>query len=530
MKIMRLTLQLLVIFLHVFTTVSSYNSDDFVTQALACRGCKFYMRVSVGGVPIQVGAPPETSSSGKAPNVGAVVGLTLLLVLILVVGFVYVYRNRRSPIPNPENTLQQQQQQHQLQLQLQQQQQQQQLLLQQQRRQQQQQQKPIGEEARQQENKEMIEVKVEGKGKEVDDLDKVTQSRKRGREENKQAFQDENNCGSEPKRGRELIGGKIWEVPKEVKEFEKKQVGEVVIEQENYSGLPKKYTYKYLMSMTNNFNRDNKIGGGGFGIVYKGTLKNGTLVAVKCLKYGGEINDFKNEVDALSEADHSNLVKLIGYCDEGIIRILVYEYMKNRSLDKWIFRSSSKHQRSLTWPQLKNVIKGIAQGLVYLHDQCEKRVLHRDLKPPNVLLDDNKNAKLCDFGLAKLLNKDQNSTSAPWVGTEWYVAPEVKKGRISDKVDVYSFGVVMLEVMFGKIYPNLVTRDRINNTEEVKLDYLINNLSDDMKKDGKEIETYGMLAKVCLREKPGDRLPMSLVLAVIHDIEAKFNGQKPEDT
>ncbi|KAK9749063.1 hypothetical protein RND81_02G099900 [Saponaria officinalis] len=292
-----------------------------------------------------------------------------------------------------------------------------------------------------------------------------------------------------------------------------KKPQEAVLEQQNSLGLPKKYTYKYLMSVTNNFDLKNRIGGGGFGTVYKGTLEDGTNIAVKCLRFEGRIDDFKNEVDALGKADHCNLVKLIGYCNVGLTRILVYEYMKNGSLDKWIDKSDPN--RSLTWTEMKNIIRGIAEGLEYLHEKYHKKILHRDLKPPNVILDDNKNAKLCDFGIAKLLNKDQSSTSTAWAGTEGYMAPEVKKGKITDKIDVYSFGVVVLELVFGKRY-----------TRQVNLHNLIKNLSEDRRKYGKEIEAFGKLAKWCLGEKPEERPTMSAIVAAIHGLEARFEGAK----
>ncbi|KAK9749066.1 hypothetical protein RND81_02G100100 [Saponaria officinalis] len=279
------------------------------------------------------------------------------------------------------------------------------------------------------------------------------------------------------------------------------------------------------MKVTNNFGFENMIGGGGFGTVYRGILVDGTFIAVKCLRFGGRIDDFKNEVDALGKANHCNLVKLIGYCNEGITRILVYEYMENGALDKWIF--PSKGSRSLTWPEMRHIIRGIAEGLEYLHERFDKKILHRDLKPPNVILDESMNAKICDFGIAKLLDKDQSSTSTAWAGTEGYMAPEVKKGKITDKIDVYSFGVVVLEVMFGKEFHKLIKSDQHNLTDVVNLPDLITNLGEDMSKNGVEIEMFGRLAMFCLRENPEKRPTMSDVVAVIHSLEARFNGAKP---
>ncbi|KAK9749079.1 hypothetical protein RND81_02G100900 [Saponaria officinalis] len=307
----------------------------------------------------------------------------------------------------------------------------------------------------------------------------------------------------------------------------KKPVDEISVEQQwNSLRLPNKYTYKFLKKVTGNFDVKNKIGGGTFGTVYKAKFADRTIVAVKCLKSEGDIDDFKNEVEALGKADHPNLVKLIGYCGEGTTKILVYEYMSNGSLDKWIF--SSKSSRTLIWTEMKNIIRGIAQGLEYLHDKCDKKILHRDLKPPNVILDDSKNAKLCDFGIAKLLNKDQSSTWTACAGTLRYMSPEViRNQRISDKVDVYSFGIVVLEILFGKRYQHLVSSsDPTNNSEVIKLPDLINNLSEEMKKNAEEIVEFGKLAVCCIKEAPGERPTMSDVVAAIHGLEASWKEAK----
>ncbi|KAK9749071.1 hypothetical protein RND81_02G100400 [Saponaria officinalis] len=361
-------------------------------------------------------------------------------------------------------------------------------------------------------------VEVEEVVGKVEDDDGIGMSNKK-RRDRKQHLQGEDHVGREHKRGKE----DVEEVPKKIRELGKKPQ-EVVLEQQNSLGLPKKYTYEYLKSVTNDFDIKNRIGGGGFGTVYKGILTDGTFVAVKCMRFEGRIDDFKNEVDALGKADHCNLVKLIGYCNEGITRILVYEYMENGSLDTWIF--PSKRSRCLMWPEMRHIIRGIAEGVEYLHEKFDKKILHRDLKPPNVILDGSMNAKLCDFGIAKLLNKDQSSTSTAWAGTEGYMAPEVKKGRISDKIDVYSFGVVVLEVVFGKRYHKLISLDQNNSTEVINLPDLIKNLGEDMKKNSTEIEMFGRLAMFCLREKPEKRPTMSDVVTVIHSLEARFNGAK----
>ncbi|XP_074282675.1 cysteine-rich receptor-like protein kinase 44 [Silene latifolia] len=283
----------------------------------------------------------------------------------------------------------------------------------------------------------------------------------------------------------------------------------------------KKFCYSKVKLMTNNFDYVNVIGKGGFGKVYKGVM-NGTPVAVKRLNRSHRrIDDYRNEVEALGRTSHFNLVKLIGYCVEDEHKLLVYEYMKNGPLESWIFGTNPKN--TLSWLEKKRIILGIAEGLVYLHENCEKKILHRDLKPANVLLDDNKNAKLCDFGISKLLERDQSSTSTVCCGTRGYLAPEIVKGirKISEKVDVYSFGIVVLEVVFGKRYYRLVSSNQ-TNLEASQLPGLIRKLDDEMRKNGKDIERIGELAISCLSDKPEARPSMSDIVGAIKGADAKL--------
>ncbi|XP_016554659.2 G-type lectin S-receptor-like serine/threonine-protein kinase At1g61370 [Capsicum annuum] len=207
-----------------------------------------------------------------------------------------------------------------------------------------------------------------------------------------------------------------------------------------------------LATATDNFSEINKIGAGGFGPVYKGRLEDGQAIAVKRLSShsGQGIQEFKNEVLLISKLQHRNLVRILAYCVHGKEKLLVYEYMSNGSLDTLLFDSKKSHQ--LPWPKRFNMIQGIARGLVYLHRDSCLRVIHRDLKASNVLLDDDMNPKISDFGLARTFQVTQElANTKRIVGTFGYMSPEYAMGGLlSEKSDVYSFGVLLLEIVSGK--------------------------------------------------------------------------------
>ncbi|BAT93310.1 hypothetical protein LR48_Vigan05g017600 [Vigna angularis] len=212
------------------------------------------------------------------------------------------------------------------------------------------------------------------------------------------------------------------------------------------------FSLREIKVATNNFDAANKIGEGGFGPVYKGCLSDGTLVAVKQLssksKQGNR--EFITEIGMISALQHPCLVKLYGCCVEGDQLLLVYEYMENNSLARALF-GPEEHQIRLDWATRYKICIGIARGLAYLHEESRLKVVHRDIKTTNVLLDKDLNPKISDFGLAKLDEEENTHISTRIAGTYGYMAPEyAMHGYLTDKADVYSFGVVVLEIINGR--------------------------------------------------------------------------------
>ncbi|XP_052301151.1 probable LRR receptor-like serine/threonine-protein kinase At1g29720 isoform X4 [Populus trichocarpa] len=214
------------------------------------------------------------------------------------------------------------------------------------------------------------------------------------------------------------------------------------------------FTLRQLKAATDNFNSENKIGEGGFGSVYKGELADGTIIAVKQLspKSRQGNREFVNEIGMISCLQHPNLVRLYGCCIEGDQLLLVYEYMENNSLSRALFGAGSETSfQTLDWPTRNKICVGIARGLAFLHEGSAIRIVHRDIKGTNVLLDKDLNAKISDFGLAKLNEEENTHISTRVAGTIGYMAPEYALwGYLTDKADVYSFGVVALEIVSGK--------------------------------------------------------------------------------
>ncbi|KAJ8545642.1 hypothetical protein K7X08_018225 [Anisodus acutangulus] len=212
------------------------------------------------------------------------------------------------------------------------------------------------------------------------------------------------------------------------------------------------YDFSTIRAATSNFSNANKLGQGGFGPVYKGKLSNGQEIAVKRLSAdsGQGDQEFKNEVLLVARLQHRNLVRLLGFCLDGTERLLVYEFVLNASLDQFLFDPAKRGQ--LDWEKRSKIIGGVAKGILYLHEDSRLRIIHRDLKASNVLLDAEMNPKISDFGMARLFTMDETQGSTNIiVGTYGYMAPEyAMHGQFSVKSDVFSFGVLVLEILSGQ--------------------------------------------------------------------------------
>ncbi|KAJ8767381.1 hypothetical protein K2173_017425 [Erythroxylum novogranatense] len=211
------------------------------------------------------------------------------------------------------------------------------------------------------------------------------------------------------------------------------------------------FTLRDLQVATDRFSKDNIIGDGGYGVVYRGLI-NGTPLAIKKLlnNPGQADKDFRVEVEAIGHVRHKNLVRLLGYCMEGTQRLLVYEYVNNGNLEQWLHGGMRQHGY-LTWEARMKILLGTAKALAYLHEAIEPKVVHRDIKSSNILIDENFDAKISDFGLAKLLGAGKSHITTRVMGTFGYVAPEyANSGLLNEKSDVYSFGVVLLEAITGR--------------------------------------------------------------------------------
>nr|POE83602.1 g-type lectin s-receptor-like serine/threonine-protein kinase sd2-5 [Quercus suber] len=285
-------------------------------------------------------------------------------------------------------------------------------------------------------------------------------------------------------------------------------------------GMPTRYSYDDLQAITENFNKE--LGVGGFGTVFEGTLPNGTKVAVKRLDGFSQIKkSFLAEVETIGSIHHINLVRLIGFCAEKYHMLLVYEYMSNGSLDRWIFHKNP--EMLLDWQHRKKIVLEIARGLTYLHEDCRQKIVHLDIKPHNILLDGNFNAKVSDFGLSKLVDHDQSQVVTNMRGTPGYMAPEWLSSVITEKVDVYSFGVVLLEILCGRrnidrSQPeeamHLLDLFRKNIVEDRLLD-LVDKCSEDMQLHGGEVVNMMRVAAWCLQNDFTRRPSMSMVVKAL---------------
>ncbi|XP_062110371.1 cysteine-rich receptor-like protein kinase 3 isoform X2 [Humulus lupulus] len=232
------------------------------------------------------------------------------------------------------------------------------------------------------------------------------------------------------------------------KRQEKKQLG-ALLDTVNKSKL--NISYEVLEKATNYFHDSNKLGQGGSGSVYKGVLPDGKVVAVKRLFFNTRqwVDHFFNEVNLISGIRHKNLVELLGCSITGPESLLVYEYVPNQSLHDNLF--ALKNVRQLRWDSRYKIILGVAEGLAYLHEESNLRIIHRDIKLGNIMLDEDLTPKIADFGLARLFPEDKTHISTAIAGTLGYMAPEyIVRGKLSEKADVYSFGILVLEVVCGR--------------------------------------------------------------------------------
>ncbi|KAK9666158.1 hypothetical protein RND81_14G165100 [Saponaria officinalis] len=212
------------------------------------------------------------------------------------------------------------------------------------------------------------------------------------------------------------------------------------------------FTYEELALATDNFSSANLLGQGGFGYVHKGVLPNGKDIAVKQLKTGsgqGE-REFHAEVDTISRVHHRHLVSLVGYCSSGVERLLVYEFISNKTLE-FHLHDVGEGRPPMSWATRLKIALGAAKGLAYLHEDCQPKIIHRDIKAANILIDDEFEAKVADFGLAKFSFDTDTHVSTRVMGTFGYLAPEyASSGKLTEKSDVFSFGVVLLELITGR--------------------------------------------------------------------------------
>ncbi|KAJ0826432.1 putative glycerophosphodiester phosphodiesterase, protein kinase RLK-Pelle-LRK10L-2 family [Helianthus annuus] len=290
---------------------------------------------------------------------------------------------------------------------------------------------------------------------------------------------------------------------------------------------PKRYSYSQVQKMTNSF--EVKLGQGGFGSVYKGAISDQNLVAVKVLnELKGDGEDFINEVASVGSTSHVNIVSLVGYCLEGRRKALIYEFMPNGSLERFIYGRGSSSNSDLGWEKLHQIAIGIARGLEYLHTGCNTRILHLDIKPHNILLDQDFCPKISDFGLAKLFPNERSMISMSRMrGTPGYIAPELFSrtfGQVSHKSDVYSYGMLILEMVGGRrnievevdhtseiYFPHWIYKKIVSQEEELGLHGIVN---------AEENETTRKMIIVglwCIQTNPLSRPTISKVLEMLED-------------
>lgn len=297
----------------------------------------------------------------------------------------------------------------------------------------------------------------------------------------------------------------------------------LVIFQEN----DKQMTYDDIVKATHNFDQENIIGCGGFGIVYRAILPNGRKLAIKKLSgdCGQMEREFRAEVETLSRAQHPNLVLLEGYCINGDARLLIYSYMANNSLDYWLHENPTG-PASLDWKKRIGIAQGASRGLAYLHQSCDPHIVHRDVKSSNILLDANFTAHLADFGLARLISAFDSHVTTDLVGTLGYIPPEYGQASVATyKGDVYSFGVVLLELLTGKtpmdVWRPKGSTDLISWVLEMKKEKKACEVFDPLiygKQHDMELMRVLEIACDCLNENPKERPSTHLLVSSLENV------------
>ncbi|XP_031250177.1 cysteine-rich receptor-like protein kinase 10 isoform X2 [Pistacia vera] len=285
------------------------------------------------------------------------------------------------------------------------------------------------------------------------------------------------------------------------------------------------FDLRTIEAATEKFSTDNKLGAGGFGEVYKGILPNGKAIAVKRLSSssGQGAKEFKNEVVLVAKLQHRNLVRLLGFCLEGEEKILVYEFVMNKSLDYFLY--DPERRAELDWSRRYKIIGGIARGMLYLHEDSRLRIIHRDLKASNVLLDGDINPKISDFGMARIVGVDQTQANTNIiVGTYGYMSPEyAMHGQFSVKSDVYSFGVLVLEIITGKKNSNFYQTDGAEYLlsyawkhwrDGTPLQLLDSTLTDSCSRN--EVIRCIHMGLLCVQEDPADRPTMAAIVIMLN--------------